>query len=240
LELDIKVQLHNVPGRPLKMTVSTYQVAPVQLVLDPPIESCPTADCEAWVHVDFPLADVASSGWVQFLIAVSVELDAGVEWYNLPRWFFDLQNGAPRRQDEPSFEGHPQVTIGGDTWLPGNGHTNYSQATIQPEDFPWDFQTGELIPLSGPWTPMVQFGRYSELWATTLGHAMIDPRLHAHPIDQGVVVYDGAGGPQELSIDTTLLGNGQHRLLLSACDTTRPDGIENCGVLVVPFLVANA
>lgn len=241
LPLDIRVQLHNVPGTVTKMRVFLYQMGPVQVeMIPPPIEHCPTADCDIWVHVDFPIGKVTTSGWGQIGIWVDVDME-GKQWYNIPRWFLNAQNGAPLRTNEPSFDRHPRITIGGDTWLaPGAvSHTNYSQASIAIEDFPWNFETGELIPISGTWTPDVDFAFTNTRVART-GKALIDPFLHAVPANLGIVIYDGPGGRRQLSIDTLSLTDGKHRLLLVSCNPSFPGGFENCGVLVVPFLVANA
>lgn len=242
LPFDIRVQLHNVPGTPLRMRVFIYQMGPVEVVLEPPpIAGCAVADCDVWVHVDFPIGDVTTSGWGQMGLSFWVDMGDGHEWYNIPRWFLNVENGAPPRTNEPSFTLQPRITIGGDTWLNpiGVSHTNYSQASIAIEDFPWDFETGELIPISGTWTPDVDFAPRSPQVART-GKALIDPFLHAVPANLGTVIYDGPAGKRQLSIDTLSLTDGKHRLLLVSCNPNFPGGFENCGVLVVPFLVANA
>lgn len=243
LELDIKVQLHNVPGQPLRMRVYMYQMGPPEVrFVPPPIPTCDTADCETWVHASLPLSQIAVSGWGELTMAVWVDMEDGRHtWYNWPRWFINVQNGKPVRTNQPSFDVAPLIRIGGDTWLswPEGGRTNYSQVSIATEDFPWNFETGELIPISGVWQPEVTYlGTNVAKQVYGEGLALIDPRLHAVPTDLGTVVYDGPGGVRQLSIDTTMLTNGQHRLLLASCDP-RPDGVENCGVLVVPFLVGN-
>jgi hypothetical protein len=70
---------------------------------------------------------------------------------------------------------------------------------------------------------------------------LIDPALHANPPNFGRIVLSNNGRWdrwEKLSIDTTTLTDGKHRLLIGGCDT-RPDG-KNCGVLVVPFTVSNS
>ena len=67
----------------------------------------------------------------------------------------------------------------------------------------------------------------------------IDPDFHAQPPVPGALLVDGAGGwAGSAAIDTTLLTNGRHRLVLRA-DCDDPRGSTNSGVLVVTFTVAN-
>ena len=120
--------------------------------------------------------------------------------------------------------------ITGSSWFTNPGGSKYARAEIAEADFPWNAATGELVPLSGTWRPRVSFDKAQ-------GLVLIDPALHADPPSRGLVAYEGAGGKQTLSIDTTTLRDGQHRMLLVNCDP-RPAG-RHCGVLVVPFLVRN-
>lgn len=243
LSLDIRLQLHNVPGEVGTLNVELYQMGGptggTMRVTVPSGGDCAVADCDRWFHVDFPLSESTESGWVEFEMYPQIHsVDAngvrtGLKWYNLTRWFFDLQNGAPPRDDPltPSM-----IYIGGDTWFSGPG-TNYSVARIAPSSFPWDFETGEMIPVSGTWTPSVLFKH--------AGRVLIDPVLHADPPNFGWEVYNNPtfGGNQfvNLSIDTTQLTNGPHRMLLISCNPNANggSGITNCGVLVVSFVVDN-
>lgn len=240
LSLDIRFQLHNVPGDVGPLRVGTYAPGTGNSLINnvPSGGNCSEVDCDRWVHADFPLSDVASSGWVEFQIyPIVFSVDetgdrTGQKWYNVPRWYLNIQNGAPAG-DAPN-----QIRIGGDTWLTSSGQDggNYSEAQIATEDLPWDFTTGEMITVSGTWAPDVNFDHTP---APGFGLALIDPHLHASPPDMGTVVYDGPGGDVALSIDTTQLSNGLHRLLLRSCNPNITGGFTNCGVLVVPFLVDN-
>lgn len=232
LSLDFRVQMHNVPGIPTTFVLNTYRVGGREGRMNIPYKTpCLVADCDFWMHVDFPLSEVTESGWTEFHIYLHVRNTDGKIWYNLPRWWFNLQNGAP---DSGNVN---NVQIGGDTWLSadvvGEGSGNYNKVIIAPEDYPWDFETGEMIPISGTWQPRIDFQ------SGTFGMVLIDPVLHANPPDRGLVVHEGDGSKQTLSIDTTELSDGIHRLTLISCDE-RPSGTDNCGVLVVRFLVDNA
>lgn len=249
LSLDIRVQFHNVPGIVQNFHVGTYVPAAgvpgagESVFIEIPMDNCPAEDCDRWIHVDFPLAEVPSSGWTEFHMYPTVNLvDAnGVKirqhWYNVPRWFFDIQNGAPPR--DPPLAAN-KIRIGGDTWLSPEGGVGakYSEARIHTPSFPWDLSTCQPIPVSGVWSPQVWFDGDE-------GRAIIDPALHAHPPNLGWEVWRGvpvatATKPKRMTIDidTTRLTNGPHRILLIST-SIRPSGMRNSGILVVPFTVSN-
>lgn len=232
LSLDVRLQMHNVPGTPVMIDARTYNLrGPNSRMQIPYTEPCPVADCDRWVHIDFPLSKVEESGWTEFHINLHVNNTNGQRWYNVTRWYFEVVNGAPPR--DPL-----QTRIGGDTWLPqAPSNTNYSEARIMEASFPWNFQTGEMIPVSGVWKPLV--------WFAGEGRVLIDPALHATPPNFGTEIWRGypvslPGTPKRMmiNVDTTKLTDGPHRMLLISCDH-RTNGVDNCGVLVVPFIVDN-
>ena len=58
--------------------------------------------------------------------------------------------------------------------------------------------------------------------------------------DRGTIVYDGpAVKDHPLQIDTTQLADGEHKLLLAACNPNVAGGFTQCGVLVIRFVVDN-
>lgn len=238
LSLDIRVQLHNVPGVVKEFRTIAYQMGGGSAAaVFSTVPSCANTDCDTWVHVDLLLDRLTYSGWANIWPGLFIRMDDGQQWYNVPRWFVNIQNGKPTRPNEPSFGGQPRIWIGGDTWLPAVAPaSNYSPAEILIADFPWNFTTGQAIPVSGIWQPRVWVGKSADIH----GMAMIDPALHANPPSHGTMVYDGPGGSlRTLTIDTTALSNGPHRLSLVACNVVRSDFDEHCGVLVVPFTVDN-
>lgn len=255
LVLDIRLQLHNVPGKVNpNFNVELYQMGgPTGGTMRRFIPSggdCAVADCDRWLHIDFPLSEATESGWVEFEMWQIVEMrnpdgtKTGQSWYNLTRWFFNLQNGKPPRTDVFGIPETPVVWTGGDTWLeqmtPNTG-TKYSHARIHDGSFPWDYDTGQPIPVSGLWRPVVWFNGDE-------GQVLIDPALHANPpnfgteIWKGVPTHNPATGAKPrgmfIDVDTTQFTNGPHRMLLISCDI-RTNGQDNCGVLVVPFIVDN-
>lgn len=97
-------------------------------------------------------------------------------------------------------------------------------------------------PVSGTWTPLVRIvgGSNEGINPVDGSFASIDPSFHADPADPGMVVLDQAGEfrNSRLSIDTTKLANGPHKLMLRANGTTGFAG-ELWGAMVIPFTVDN-
>ena len=88
--------------------------------------------------------------------------------------------------------------------------------------------------VSGVWTPHV----FTSAAGTPITEyeVLIDPNIHA--LNRGIVVTEGTGNLfRNLSIDTTKLANGTHRLFFRAGSTVAKG--TNSGVLVIPFTVQN-
>ncbi len=238
LSLDINFKLHNVPGDPQWLIVQAYGLNTDAIRVDklgpwPFKDGCDVVDCQEWFHFDFPLDDVATSGWTQIGIWYAVQLDSGIKWYNINNWSVFVDNGAP--SDPTPLEETDR--IGGDTWIQNSNGSNYSETWITSEFFPWDSTTGEFVPVSGVWEPEVSF--CCSYKPGTTGFATVDPAQHGQI--PGTIVYDGpAQFDLPLSIDTTVLANGMHKLLLASCNPNVSGGLTQCGVLVVPFEVQNA
>jgi hypothetical protein len=71
--------------------------------------------------------------------------------------------------------------------------------------------------------------------------ATLDADFHASPPNRGTVLLDADGRwpPAALAIDTTLLSNGVHKLLLRTDCRDNVQGSTNSGVMVLPFVVQN-
>lgn len=94
--------------------------------------------------------------------------------------------------------------------------------------------------VSGVWSPKVRIVNHADSDVVTGSSARLDPDFHAEPPLPGTVLFEHAGQHPEatLSVDTTKLANGPHRLVLRAdCETA--EGSTNSGVLVVFFRVQN-
>lgn len=96
-------------------------------------------------------------------------------------------------------------------------------------------------PVSGIWSVNVAWVNHADSLPITRRNASLDADAHAGI--PGTVLVDAAGpGSATLSIDTTKLSNGPHRLALRAdCDVASGThaGSTNSGVGVVVFIVQN-
>jgi hypothetical protein len=127
----------------------------------------------------------------------------------------------------------------GDTYYPSIPES-YAQVGLARADLPYVESSLAPKPVSGTWTPRVFFEKDTAF-------AYVDPKLHASPVDLGLVVLDeniSNNSFRDLSIDTTRLENGWHRLLVGTCNLdvaagSPPDVGDHCGALVVRFQVAN-
>jgi hypothetical protein len=106
----------------------------------------------------------------------------------------------------------------------------------------WGYQTALVKPSShlaigscvmGTWSPVVD----TDSTGTTEHMVTVDPKFHAGV--QGWIVhassFDGYDGP--VAIDTTMLTDGWHRLVVQSA--RRVNDEENGGVFVMPFRVCN-
>jgi hypothetical protein len=69
--------------------------------------------------------------------------------------------------------------------------------------------------------------------------ASVDPDFHAHPANNGLIgLNDSSNGKKAITIDTTILSNGWHRLFLRS-DHVRSDGVISSGNFTMMFNVQN-
>jgi hypothetical protein len=92
--------------------------------------------------------------------------------------------------------------------------------------------------VSGTWQPSVRVVDHDASQPVSGYSVHIDP--HFHEGHGGLVVVSGAGQlpTNALSIDTTRLANGFHRLVIKA-DCATPVGSTNSGLAVIGFVVTN-
>jgi hypothetical protein len=233
IHFDLRIQLHNMPGVAGRIFLDAY--GDLQHDVQSPNTqqwTCPSADCERWVGVDFPLGRTKYSGWREFNIFMLWNTTDGHYQRNVARYYVYIKNGKPPAP--AGSTGSVVDDVGGDSWFVAPGpNGKYAAARIARADIPWQEPTMSPRTLSGVWRPTVEFGQEK-------GFVFIDPALHAVPLNKGLVVYN-ATGPRgrrvRISVDTPRLANGPHRMLIGTCNK-QPEG-QHCGTLVVPILVAN-
>ena len=107
----------------------------------------------------------------------------------------------------------------------------------------WGYQGALVKPSShlpigacvkGTWSPVVD----TDSSGTTEHMVTVDPKFHSGVIGQIVHAssFEGYDGP--VAIDTTVLADGWHRLVVQSA--RRVGDEENGGVFVLPFRVCNA
>jgi hypothetical protein len=96
----------------------------------------------------------------------------------------------------------------------------------------------QLRNVRGLWRPAVKVLNHDSSLPVSRHMVTIDPDFHAH--DHGQIVTEGEGQlpATQLSIDTTKLANGWHKLAIKA-DCDDPRGSVNSGIGIVHFKVAN-
>jgi hypothetical protein len=165
------------------------------------------------------------------------------------RFTVDLRNARTGRRSFQSsgwqsYVDNPDTTVAtdyraGDSvtargWYEGFGYTNSNYNSYSAASPPT---------VSGVWTPKVKMAPGSGGARVTSHRAHVDPDFHAGVA--GWVVKRGWGSFEgRLSIDTTQLANGLHRLVLvaNARKISSRDRVANgtsSGVQVLPFVVAN-
>jgi len=248
VHFDFVVQLHDNPGYLQNVRIhlldgngQNHQVVSVK-VGQTAAQHCPTTpvQCVWTVPIDLNTTVSTTDGYVNFRPAAIVTHpgSGGTKQFPGAAWPLLLANGQPVKN------AISPTRIAGSSWYTGS---LYEEAEL----------TSALPPtVSGVWSPTVWMHPGAGGKVVDHSFASIDPAFHAVPPSGGLVLLDRAGsykGP--LTIDTTLLTNGPHRLFLRAdapCDGsvgndcgTKPDGSGTNNVSthssaqIVTFNVAN-
>lgn len=244
---DFVVQLHENPGVLQNVRIhlldgngANHQVISVK-VGQTAAQHCPaTPDQCSWV-IPVPLNTTVAGtdGFLNFRPAAIVMHPGagGTKQFAGAAWPLDLANGKPVKNSISPLR------IAGSSWYTGS---LYEEA---------EFLSPLPATVSGVWTPTVAMHPGAGGKAVDHSFASIDPAFHASPPSEGRVLLDRTGaykGP--VTIDTTTLPNGPHKLFLRAdspCDGsagndcgTKPEGGSNnvsthSSVQVVTFVVSN-
>jgi hypothetical protein len=248
LQLDVRVVMHDNPGTLdwLRIQVSGDGFNNVGFHRDMN-ETCTGADdpdwdahmgaCTWWVRADVDTTVAGADGFNELRVSAKVEEPNGDEMRNSTGWQAYLANGKSvkhYRSDTGAF-------TEGRGWYEGAGYAIGRLADPIPHE------------VSGTWTPNVVVDEGSGGVDVARSRVMVDPRFHHG--DEGWKVLDQAGSYRgRISIDTTKLADGLHRLYIQAlapCDGssgndcgTKADGSDNnvstnAGAQVIPFVVNN-
>jgi hypothetical protein len=248
VHFDFKVQLHDNPGLLTNVRIhlldgngQNHQVVSVK-VNQTAAQHCPaTPDQCVWIiPVDLPTTVATTDGYANFRPAAIVTHpgSGGTKQFAGAAWPLDLANGGRLVKNAIS-----PLRIAGSSWYQG---ALYNEA---------EFLSPLPATVSGMWTPLVAMHPGAGGIAVKHSFASIDPAFHNVPPYAGQVLLDRAGPFKgTLSIDTTQLANGPHKLFLRSdapCDGMtgsncglKPEGGSNnvsthSSVQVIPFIVAN-
>jgi hypothetical protein len=249
VHFDFVVQLHENPGLLQNVRIhlldgngQNHQVVSVK-VGQTAAQHCPASpdQCTWTIPVDLNTTVSTTDGFVNYRPAAIVTHpgDGGTKQFAGAAWPLQLANGGGR----PVKNAISPLRIAGSSWYQGS---LYEEA---------EFLSPLPATVSGVWTPTVNLHPGAGGTDVTRVFASLDPHFHAVPVDQGTVLLDRAGPYKgTVTIDTTTLSNGPHKLFLrsdSPCDGTagnncgtKPEGGTNnlsthSSVQVVPFTVAN-
>jgi hypothetical protein len=226
--LDVRIILHDNPGHfdywnPV--LVSDAEELSLPHVTDLHGLTCPSGTCAAWSHEDVDTRKLSYDGRQELRIRAYTEIPDGNVMHSSINALMVLENGKPTNPlDRRAYQR-------GKGWYTDSGYCEASFLSAVP-----------YAPVSGTWTVKVKIEDHgaSEDLAVTRHTIRLDPDFHAEPPVPGKIISDGSGQLAEtsLSIDTTSLADGPHKLHMRA-DCDDPRGSTNSGVLVIPFVVSH-
>lgn len=174
--------------------------------------------CVWWDNLTVNIGAIKEDGYQEFRMKGYVKEPDGTEMIVSNALIAYVKNGRPISNTSNA------------TWMTGRGwYTNAGYANANIENPP-------LFTVAGTWNPKVKFNAPSGDPITSY-YAALDTDFHNG--NPGIALKSGTSAwTGNISIDTTKLTNGWHRLFLKS-DAKQPDGFTNSGVLVIWFEVDN-
>ncbi len=215
--LDIRVVLHNNPGKLLPVSVvvkTTASETTIAKLAVPSGFSCPVGTCVLWLHYDLNTASFDRSGLQEIRYRAFVDEPDGKRMIASLNYQVNVSNG--KTASNVTRLPYPR----GKGWYTGAGYCEARMLTVPLPD----------APISS-WSPRVWsrwHGTTADLSVT--GH---DIRLDAdfHAGIPGKILRQGAG-EFEGTVSTGALAPGTHKLSIRS-DCADPRGSTNSGVLVI-------
>ena len=220
---DIHVQMHMNPGTLTSVDLQVFGdgVDVAQIAAKPKV-ICPVAQCDYWYHLDYDTTQVPADGSLEFRFHAKVTSPDGSLGYTSSGWQAVLANGG-----RPVQSYRPAAYLEARGWYEGTEYENARFVTPLPSG-----------PVKGAWTFGVSLAPGSG--GTAVNHVLVsvDPHFHNVPVDRGIVVFEKAGPyVGSITIDTTKLSNGVHRLFMRT-DSNVAAGTGS-GILAFNFRVDN-
>jgi len=218
IQFDVRIIMHNNPGHLFSMSAGVFGGEDRYIKLD---KRCKET-CTFWVttHVD---TRTTLDGWHEFRFKPRVRFRNGDRMMTSTGWPALIRNG--RRVGDENRDSIGALVARG--WYERHGYQTPILRNAR------DAIRG---PLSGVWEPKVWLVKGGQGYPSTRVGAYVDPDFHND--DPGIVIlsrrwaYKGS-----LTIDTTKLMNGWHRLVLRV--TARHNDRNNSGIEVIFFNVRN-
>jgi len=222
LRLDTRITMHDSPGHLFALSTDLFTDGKgsgdnvyTNLNLD-----C-TGTCQFWVtsYID---TRGAQDGWHEIRIKPRVRFADGRRQMTSTGWVVRTENGNP---DGSSRDATGAVI--GRGWYENAGYQNPDIRAMAP------ILGG---PVSGSWTVNIRLGAGGGGFPPTFTAAYVDPDFHMGSEGWRVLARNGAY-TGSLTVDTTRLANGAHRLVLRV--ESEHDGEMLDGITVLPFIVRN-
>lgn len=226
----VRVILHDNPGVVAYLSIvsktTDQEITQYKAYPSEPF-TCPTGTCEKWFDMPLDPAWFNHSGLQEVRFRLFVDEPTGERMSVSLNWQVNVDNG------QPVSNVTRMPYLRGKGWYTGYEYCEASWLSVPLQD-------GTV---SGTITPTIQQVNHDASMPVTWHHVAIDS--NAHTGDPGIVISDGPGQllPTTLSIDTTQLADGLHRLV-QRDDCTAPSPSTgklqtNSGVLIVTFRVDN-
>lgn len=219
VRFDVRVIMHDNPGVLTHVNIGAAgEWGSIRSVALTPNWRCATT-CTRWFRVYVDTRKIPRDGRQEFRFRAQVKEPDGKEMIASTGWLAWVSNGRTVQHYRSSWSAEARG------WYTDAGYAN---AKI--DDLP-------LSAVSGIWRPTVRMSPGSGGVPVTSYRVILDPDFHAGK--PGTTVRSGSGSYKgAVSIDTTKLRNGKHKLVLIA-DAATSVGSTNRGVMVVPFTVSN-
>jgi hypothetical protein len=226
VHLDVRVMLHENPGVLRQVRIQIFKAAPD--TFSEQQLTCPQETCTWWFRMAVDTSKATKDGCQEFRIQAHVDEPDGNRTLATNGWRAFLANG---KLLDPYCDFRGFDFVEGRGWYGDFGGEEFGYENGRLED------PLPVAPVFGTWAPHVKMGPGAGGIPTTYHSVHVDPDFHHG--DRGIVLEEGPGKfDDELPIDTRLLGDGAHRLVLRT-DADTNTGSTLSGLLVIPFTVAN-
>jgi hypothetical protein len=223
LVFDVRIKMHHNPGTLVQMKPHIETPTGTVAFPQPHLNWTPVDGTgEIWQRVWIDTTLVPYDGLQELRLWTQVREPDGNEMHVSTGWQLDLANGG---RPVLAYRAQGLAMTEGRGWYTGVEYTVARFSSLFP------------VTVSGTWVFNVDLKPGAGGIPVTAHEVRVDSDAHAGI--PGIVVKQGAGeyiGP--VSIDTTQLSNGYHRLFLKA-DAAASSGSTNSGVMVLYFNVQN-